>query len=254
MAKLHEILAVENGLQTAAKKINEETIKTFGKKDEHFIATIRTVEHFAEEDHKLNVVEAKAMVTTVFDKLLYNAIPNVRALDAYLQKEATNQKAAADIVIDDKVLAENVPSTVLLGLETKLTELRAVYEAIPTLAPGPAWEIDTSARAAGGVYKSAAPDVAFRTKKTIRPIIMAPATEHHPAQVQAVTEDVPMAKITTRHSSGMISPAQKSDLLERLDKLLRAVKRARQRANGTEVETRRIGASLFEFIHNGIVA
>lgn len=253
MPKLHEVLAVESGLQTAAKKINEETTKTFGKKDEHFVETVRQVSHFAEEDVKLDTSETKAMVTTVFDKLLYGVQANVRAIDAYLQKEATNQLAKADIVIDDKTIASDVPATVLLGLETKLVDLRAVYEAIPTLAPGPTWKLDTSKRKEGGVYRSTLPDVTFRTKKTVKPVIMAPATEHHPAQVQAITEDVPVAKITTQHWSAMISPAEKSDLLERIDMLLRAVKKARQRANATTVVKRTIGKELFAFVHAGIV-
>ena len=253
MPKLHEVLAVESGLQTAAKKINEETIKTFGKKDEHFVETVTQLRHFAEEDSKLDVDEAKAMVTTVFDKLLYTVKPNVRALDAYMQKEATNQLAKADIEIDGKVISAGVPATVLLGLETKLTELRAVYEAIPTLAPGPTWEIDRDKRKEGGVYRSMSPDVTFRTRKTVKPIVMAPATEHHPAQVQAISEDVPIAKITKQHWSGMITSGQKSDLLERLDQLLRAVKRARQRANATDVVKGSIGKELFDFIHAGIV-
>lgn len=254
MAKLHEVLAIEQGLQAAAKKINEETVRTFDKKDEHFVETVRTVTHFAEEDQKLDTSESKAMVTTVFDKLLYTVGPNVRALDAYLQKEATNQKAVADITVDDKVLAAGVPATVLLRLKTRLADLRAVYEKIPTLAPGPTWDVDHDRRKAGGVYRSENPDVTFRTRKTVKPIIMAPATDHHPAQVQAVSEDVPVAKITTQHWSGMITSAQKSDLLGRIDRLLRAVKRARQRANSTEVEKRQIGKVLFDFIHADIVA
>ncbi len=254
MAKLHEVLAVESGLQTAAKKINEETIRTFDKKDEHFVGTTREVKHFAEEDQKLDTSETKAMVTTVFDKLLYTVGANVRALDAYLQKEATNQKASADIVVGDQTLATAVPATVLLGLETKLAELRAVYEKIPTLAPGPTWVADKARRAAGGVWRADSPDVTFRTRKTIKPVVMSPATEHHPAQVQAVSEDVPVARITTQHWSGMISSAEKSDLLGRIDQLLRAVKRARQRANNTEVEKRTIGKVLFDFLHRDLVA
>src|SRR5690242_19013370 len=120
MAKLHEVLAVESGLQTTAKQVNDETIKTFGKKDEHFVETTKSIRHFADDDQKLDNDETKAMVTTVFDKLLYNAGPNIRAFDAYLQKEATNQKAHADIVIDEKTIAKEVPATVLLGMETKL--------------------------------------------------------------------------------------------------------------------------------------
>jgi hypothetical protein len=247
MAKLHEVLAVESGLQTTAKKTNEETIKTFGKKDEHFLGSVKRTEYFdADEGAKLNTREDKAMVTTVVDKLLYNTGPNVRALDAYLQK--------ADITVDDKILFAQVPATVLLGLETKLTELRAVYEAIPTLAPGATWEPDTNMRKSG-VYRSKHSEITFRSKRIVKPVVMAPATEHHPAQVQAIQEDVPVARIVTDHWSGMITSAQKSDLLGRLDKLLRAIKRARQRANSTEiVKSGSIGKTLFDYIHGDIVA
>jgi hypothetical protein len=254
MPKLHEVLAVESGLQTTAKRTNEETVRTFGKKDEHFIETVKTITHFAEDDRKLDTTETSAMVTTVFDKLLYNAGPNVRALDAFLQREATNQKAVADIVVGERVLAENVPGAVLLGMETKLAELREVYLAIPTLAPGPVWELDADARTGGGVYRARDPDVTFRTKRLVKPIVMAEATKEHPAQVQAIQEDAPIARIATTRRSGMITTAQKSALLERVDRLLRAVKRARQRANNTEVEKRQIGKVLFEYLHDGIVA
>lgn len=252
MPKLHEILAVESGLQTTAKQTNEETVKTFAKRDEHFVGTVTELKHFAEDDQKLNVSDAKEMVTTVIEKLIYNAGPNVRALDAYLQKEATNQKAVADLVVGEEVLAKAVPATVLLGLETKLTELRKVYEAIPTLAPGPQWVLDPAKRARG-VYRADRPEVNFRTRKTTKPVVLVPATEHHPAQVDKVVEDVPIARIEKQQWSGMMSSADKSDLLGRIDRLLRGVKRARQRANATEVEKRNIGVVLFKFIHEGIV-
>ncbi len=247
MAKLHEVLAVESGLQTAAKKINEETIKTFGKKDEHFVRTVKTISHFAEEDQRLDTSETKALVTTVAAKLKYFAGPNIRALDAYLQKEATNQIAVADLEIDGTVIAAKVPATVLLGLETKLAELRTVYEAIPTLAPGPTWVADPEQGA--DVWRSEHPDVTFRTKRVVKPVVMAPPTKEHPAQVQAIQEDVPTAKITTQNWSGMISSAQKSDLLERVDKLIRATKRARQRANAATVVEAHIGKALFAYLH-----
>ena len=253
MAKLHEVLAVEAGLQTTAKQTNEETIKTFGRRDEHFVGTVTEVRHFAEDDKRLDITDAKAMVTTVFDKLLYNVGANVRALDAYIQKEATNQKATADLIVGDVTLAKDVPVTVLLGLETKLVELRLVYEAIPTLAPGPHWLPDTERRATG-VYRAERSDITFRTRKTTKPVVLVQPTEHHPAQVDKVVEDVPIARIEKQQWSGMISSAEKSELLARLDRLLRGVKRARQRANSTEVEKRNIGATLFKFIHDGIVA
>jgi hypothetical protein len=253
MAKLHELLAVEDGLQSVAKKINEETVNTFHKKDEHFVETTKETLYFdAEEASRLNTTETSAMVTTVVDKLAYSVTANVRAWDAYLQKGVTNCKALADIVVDSTTLVKDVPGTVLLGMETKLTELRNVYAAIPTLAPGPTWEKDSDA--GRGVYRAQAPDIAFRTKKTIKPVVMAQATEHHPAQVQAVSEDVSVARIITSRKSGMMTSADKSELLARLDRLLRAVKRARQRANGAEVEKVQMGKVLFDYLHAGIVS
>lgn len=253
MAKLHELLAVEDSLQTTAKKINEETVNTFHKKDEHFVETTKQTGYFDEKDAaNLDTTETSAMVTTVVDKLAYSVTANVRAWDAYLQKGVTNQKAIADIVVDGNALVKDVPGTVLLGMETKLMELRNVYMAIPTLAPGPIWEQD--AAAGRGVYRAQAPDIAFRTKKTIKPVIMSPATEHHPANVQAVSEDIAIAKISTSKKSGMMTSAHKSELLARLDKLLRAVKRARQRANGAEVEKVQMGKALFDYLHADIVS
>lgn len=252
MAKLHEVLAVESGLQSAAKKTNDDTITTFGKRDENFISIVRQMTYFNDEETRLNTIETKEMPTTVPDRLNALVAPNARALDAYLQKEATNQKATADIVIGDAILAADVPGTVLLGLETKLAELRKVYEAIPTLAPGPVWVLDADTRK--GVYKAQTVATTFSTRKTMRVITMAAATEHHPAQVATVPEDVAVAKIEVQAWSGMMTVAHKTDLLERLDQLLRAVKRARQRANATEVVVRDIGRTLFDFVHEGIVA
>lgn len=251
-AKLHEVLAVEGGLQTTAKSIAAETIKTFGQKDAHFVGVSKSVSHFAEEDANLNTIENKALVTTVAKKLAYMAGSQVKALDAYLQKEATNQRAFADLEVDGKVIATEVPATVLLGLETKLADLRKVYEEIPTLAPGPVWEPDLDQSSTGDVYKARDATVTFRTKRMVKPIIMAPATKEHPAQVQAIQEDVPVAKISAQEWSGMMSSADKSELLGRLDKLLRAVKRARQRANSTEVVSRHIGKTIFEYLHAGV--
>jgi hypothetical protein len=252
MTKLYEILAVVGDLQTVSKKVGEETTGTFNKKNELFIGTVTETKHFSEADSVLDTTEEKTLVTTVFEKLKYQVRANVRALDAYFQKECANQKAKADIDVDGVIIAKDVPATALLGLETKLAELRAVYLAIPTLAPGPEWEIDSEQRP--GVYKSRHPETRFRTRKTMRAFELSKATEHHPAQVQAITEDTAIAKITVQTWSGMISSGQKSQLLDRIDGLIRAVKKARQRANAEIVDpTRKIGDALFEHIHAGIV-
>lgn len=250
--KQHELLAYCGDVVTEKKKINDEAKAMLEKKNDLLMATVTELVHFSDDDRVLDTVEQKAMTTTVFEKLKYIVRANVRALDAVLQKEVTNTKALADIEVDGTTIAKEIPATVLLGLETTLAELRSVYMAIPTLAPGPEWEIDPSQRP--GVYKSKHPDTRFRTRKTMRAFELSKATEHHPAQVQAITEDTAIAKITVQTWSGMITSAQKSELLGRIDSLIRAVKRARQRANMEPVDTsRKFGEAIFKHIHDGIV-
>ena len=254
MTKLHEVVAIEGGLQTGAKIANEEVVQAFAKKDEQFLGRVRTTSYFAEEDQKLDTVEESELVSCVMDRLLGIRGPNVRALDAYLQKEAANQAATADIVVGGRVLVGSVPAVVLLGLESRLTELRKVLSTIPTLSPGQTWKEDFGRRASGGVYESMGTDKTFRTKRMVKPIIMAPATKEHPAQVQAIQEDVPVAEIVSKHWSGMLPIATKAQLLDRADILIRAIKQARQRANMTEAPKQHIGDSLFDFLFESLIA
>jgi hypothetical protein len=253
MGKLHEVLAVEGDLAGTAKKISEEAIKTFNSRADHFIGRTQVDTYFADEDQNLNKTDSKAMDETVFGKLKYVAPIVSRYWDAYFVKEATNQIASADIVLPDgKVFSTKVPSTVLLGMETKLKELRAIYEHIPTLQPGIAWE--KAPDLGVGVYQMKEGVTTFITKRTIRPIEMSPATKEHRAQVDKIEEDRPVARRVSMATSGMLSPAQKSDLLERVDILIRSVKKARQRANNQEtVAENEFGSRFFAFIHEGIV-
>lgn len=250
MGKLHEILAVEGDLSGTAKKVIEEATHTFAKKPDLFIEETQITSYFAEEDAKLNTTVTSAMTTTVDDKLAYLAGPVARYYNAYLAKEATNQTASADIVIDDVVVFKAVPAVVLLGMETKLKELRAVYESIPTLAPGIVWEPDTSRP--GSVQRSRDPEIRFINKRTITPVELSPATKEHPAQVKAIEVDVPVAKREVIRLSGMLSSADKSKLLARLDQLIRSVKKARQRANSVEaLSGKGFGEALLAFIASG---
>ena len=85
-------------------------------------------------------------------------------------------------------------------------------------------------------------------KKT-KPVIMAQATDKHPAQIQAVIDDVRIGTYTTMNFSGEVHPGEKAEWLGRIDKLIAATKKARMKANETEVELVDVGKSLFNFIH-----
>jgi hypothetical protein len=247
VSKLHEILAVEGDLEGLYKRILEETKTTFDKKTDHFIGFHKRCEMFdAGEQTKAPDDEHKELVTTVYKKLDYLAEHVTRYLDCVLQKETTNQLAKADIVLDNKLLAKDVPVGFLLGLETKLKAIRLVIESAPTLQPGVAWERDVTL--GDDIYKAKYPETKVKTAKTFMHKVLVAPTDKHPAQVEKWEEQVPVGKYITDFVCGMISPAEKSILLGRTDKLLQAVKQARQRANMEEVTQANIGNQIFTYI------
>lgn len=245
--KLHEIIAVEGDLEATAKKVLDEAVNTFTKKPDHFQEHHRVLAMFDDARSNENVEEHKALVTTVADKLSYVRSHVVRYFDTFAKKEATNQVASADLVVDGVTLMEAVPATTLLGLESRLKLVRQMYEAIPTIQPGTIWNDDPER--GPGIYVSAEPEVRMRTEKQIQHKVLYEATKEHPAQLEKWMADVPVGRITLRHWSGMLSPSEKSNLLGRIDTLIRAVKKARQRANTAEVVSVRIGKALFDYIH-----
>ena len=246
MSKLHELLAVEGDLEGTYKKVLQESQTQFEKHPERYFGQQQRVEMF-DADAPVEADIHKQMDDTVMDKIEYTVGHIVRYLDAVLQKERTNQEATADIVVDGITIATSVPATFLLGLETKLKAIRQVYEAIPTLQPGIKWEPDESQ--GKGVFRRVHPDEKFRTKKVRKNHVLAEPTKEHPAQVEVYTEDEKVGRVITDTWCGMISPAEKSAILGRLDKLTRAVKKARQKANTAEVTKVTIGKELFEFIN-----
>lgn len=246
MSKLHEILAVESDLQNTAFKIMDEAKKTFSGRPAHFFGYHKKLDNY-DESAPETPEEHQAMVTTVQDKLDYMKEHVTRYFDVVAQKDVTNQKACADVIVDGDTLLEKVPATFLLGMETKLKKLRDVYDAIPTLPPGVIWEADISQ--GPNIFRTKYPEKKFKTAKTFQHKVLYDATDKHPAQIERWEEDVPVGMYITERWSGMISPAQKSVLLGRIDKLLRAVKKARMRANTEEVEDLNVGDKIFGYIH-----
>ena len=136
--KLHETLAVETELGNIDKKLRAESINTF-KKESLFQGQIRNLIMKADDQQHNNTTERQELTTTVDENLEYIFPHIARHWDVVAQKDATNQAATGDIIINGQTILAGLPSTTLLGLETKLSELRKVFEAIPTLAPGVSW-------------------------------------------------------------------------------------------------------------------
>lgn len=244
MGQLHELLAVEQDLKGQAAKILVETQQVFGK-PEAFKGSITSTVPFSEAEAHLGTEDREELTTTVEDRLNYTADALARYWDAVAQKEATNQAAKADIVVDGVTLAKDVPATMLLGLETKLTQFRLAISAMPTLDAKVAWQPAPSVRK--GAFVAVNDSKSFRTRKIVKPVVLYEATKEHAAQVKEVSEDVNWATVTKKHFSGAVSSARASEILSRTDKLLRAVKAARQRANKQEVVDMKVGQALLKY-------
>jgi hypothetical protein len=208
-----------------------------------------------DREEEMSSLEAKdttttKVETTVPDSLNYLGCILGTYWDVMFQKEATNQLAKADVVLDNgAVLLKDVPVTFLLCMENRLKDLRPVIDAIPTLQPGINWTLDKS-YALSNVYKT--PDnFDVKTKEDTEYRIVAQSTDKHPAQVVPVKTQFNIGRYVTVDWSGMISPAEKARLLEHFDKVTMAVKQARQRANSVEAISDKVGDKLVGALFGG---
>jgi hypothetical protein len=256
MSELHELLAVEGDRKEKYQNMLQEASDTFSKRVNHFqerTKVLRTWEEEVPEDERELVVERQDMTTTVRDKLDYLGQYIVDYFDVVLQKEMANQHAKADLTIDHDIFLLDAPATFLLGLESKLVRIRNVLKTIPTHKPGVEWEEDPNHRLAPNVVKTKNPVEAFQTKKTIEAkILFRPTKEDPPSAGPTQVEKVPVVQNTGKFIgqewSGMISPAEKSQMLARCDKLIEATKTARMRANKEEVPSAHVGLKIWDYI------
>lgn len=250
--KLHELLAVENQLASTANKVMKETTKTLSEKRSIFSGIVKSHKIFDEKnEHLQQATEHKEIQSTVDEQLDYLSAEIGRYWDCMSQKERTNQKAKADIVIDGKTLATNVPVIVLLSMESKLNELLATYNAIPTLDASRSWVKDEG-NAKPNVFKTAHPEERQTGTVEKKWEVIVEATPHHPAQTKEIENRSITGKYVQHDYSSAISSHDKAARLQRLSALIRAVKQARQRANGEIVEAvEDFSSVLFDFINKG---
>jgi len=163
--------------------------------------------------------------------------------DVTAAKDFANCAARADVVLGGEVLLKNVPATFLLFVEKQLADLKTFVSKIPVLDPAEDWNFDESTN----LYKTA-PTLTTRTKKVQRPIVLYQATKEHPAQTQLISEDVVVGDWLTVKQSGALPAPRKAVLLERIDRLNKAVKFARETANATEATPREVGQAVFDFL------
>lgn len=247
---LHEILAVEKSLAESANHVIKDTIKNLAERRTLFEGQTKTHQIFDDsKQHLVQATENKEVQSTVNEQIDYMASTVAQYYDVILQKEVANQTARADIVIDNHVIATDIPAIVLLGLESKLLSLVAVYNSIPTLDAAKSWT-PAAGYAKPNVFVGTFPEerqqsVVSKTWKEI-----SPATANHPAQLKEVESTDVIGKYTIVSFSAAITSEDKAARIARLQALIRAVKEARQRANNVEVTSfPGFGSALFNYIN-----
>lgn len=251
--KLHELLAVENSLETQATKTRTDLAATFEKK-RHLFEEKRVT--FTPSDEKAGspVTESQSDLQSTVTKELNWAQGFIeKALDASFQVAEANTKARADVELEDgtKLLAD-VPATALLELEKRVTEIKELLSAIPTLDPAKGFSADSSRGEGVFMARDVMKTRTRKAKKVYTKYEPRVELPNLPAQTELVDEDVPVGTIRELEWSGLITPAQKADLINRAEIIFRAVRRARSRANDTTVDTsKKIGGALLKFIFAG---
>lgn len=241
MGKLHELLAVEGDLKSAA-------ISALAKAKEVFSSArvLGMIRHYTPlmEDGSPLADERTELSTTSRAELAIIAEKVGAWMDAAIQKEITNAETAADVQINGKTLIPSLPAPALLNLESKLVEIRKLYSALPINDAAERWTRDESI----GCWVSAV-RTTYRAEKRYKSFEASPATEHHPAQVTVYTEDEKVGVWETTIYSGAVAVTEKQAYLDRIDILARAVRQARQRANMIDVKNVHVAGPIFAFIN-----
>jgi len=239
--RLNQIIAVEKGVKAKAQRSLTDTYHTIQKVG-RFDGISRTYRPKDEDGDQLPA--ESTLVQLKADEILAEAGRNLtRLLDVTLTKDVANTEAKADVVVDGVVVLRNVPVTYLLFLEKQVTDIRTFITKLPTLDPSEQWHHD----AATGVWATSVTQTT-RTKKVPRNHVKAPATDKHPAQVEMYHEDVMAGTWSTVKFSGALPADRATELVERADALLAAIKFAREEANGIEVTDYHAGRAVFDYL------
>lgn len=241
MTQLNQIVALEKGAKSRTAKTITEIYKKLQKPD-LFHGLSRVYTPRAEGDEQLPPESVRVQLT-VRDQLKDMSAAFVDMFDVVFTKEHANTEARADVKIGDQVLAADVPVTYLLFLEKQLGDWHTALTKVPVLNPADTWVED----AANGGFRTA-PVATLRTKKVPRNHVKAEATDRHPAQVDVYYEDITIGTWALTKFSGAIPATRRDELIARVNQVLDAVKSAREEANSTVIEQKKIGHDLFEFL------
>ena len=227
--RLNQIIAIEKG--TKARVYGQFTeLHKAGQKPDLFAGLSRNYRKADDAEESLPP-ERKRVQYVASEMLRQWERLHGELMEVVARKDWTNCVAKADVMVDGIVICFGAPVSFLLFLEKQMNDLRTFAAALPILDEGEVWTKDANS----GLYMTEKTET-HRTKKISEPIVLYPATKEHPAQTQMGSKDVIAGYWEQVKQSGALPKTHKQRLLERLDKVIKAIKQAREAANMQEEE------------------
>ena len=136
-----------------------------------------------------------------------------------------------------------MPVSYLLFLEKQLQDVKTFVSSLPVLSIDKDWQRDPNR----GCYVTS-PKETVKTKRIVDFVVAYEATEHHPAQIKEVSKDVIEGVWSLIDFSGALPQDRVNLILNRVDKLQKAVIQAREEANGRDVQQKQVADALFSYL------
>lgn len=241
--RLNQVIAVEAGLKSRVESAITALYHT-AQKAELFFGLARTYRPVKEDGERLP--PERKMV----QKRSYDIVADMAGLltgwfNLAAAREYGNSQARADVAVAGETVLRDVPVTALLFLEKQLVHVHTIVSKLCVLDEADVWKLDTNDM----LHKTDKVETA-RSAKVPKALVLYPATEQHPAQVQAFTEDVIIGYYEAVRMSGAMPGREQRALLGRVEDLQRAVKVAREQANMTVAPPQEVGTVLFRWLLN----
>lgn len=241
MTQLNQIVAVEKGLKARTTTAVTGVYHVL-QKAALFAGFSKVYQPKDEEGDQLP--PERQLVQQNVEGLLQEAGKRLTDLfDVTFTKDSANTAAKANVVVDGQTLLADAPVPYLLFLEKQLMDWRTVVSKLPTLDPSEVWTYDDGV----GQFRTDAVQTT-RTRKVPRVLEKAPATERHAAQTEVYMVDEVVGTWTTTRLSGAIQETRRVVLVDRVNKLIDAVKTAVEEANRLEITQMQAGEAIFAYL------
>lgn len=243
MTKLHQILAVESGVRKQTQA--DLTAAHHGLQHAAMLEGVERTYQPIKDDGETMAPEKKLLQTKLPDVIRETKNILEKMFDVTAIRDYANVSAVADVVIDGVTLISQAPAPYLLFLESKLDDLHTFVAKLPTLPADTAWDWDASQNC----YRNRDLIKTVKTAKIEYSLVLLEPTKEHPGQAVPKVRDENVGWWTTTKYSGALPVPEVKAMKERVEKLQKAVKIAREKANEVDVnDDLKIGGGLLNFV------